>query len=475
MPEIGRRGSPGGIGRATPRMPACSSDDCWRDSPARAAKRNAMRICDVILKKRNGGELTGAEIEAVVGGYCRGEVPDAQAAAWLMAVCFRGMTPRETADLTMTMVRSGEVLDLGSIPGARLDKHSTGGVGDKTTLILVPLWAAAGVPVAKMSGRSLGHTGGTADKLEAIPGFRVALTPTQVVDQVARVGAVMATQTADLAPADKKLYALRDLTATVDCIPLIAASVMSKKIASGADAILLDVKAGSGAFMKTVGEARELASAMVEIGARAGRRVIAAITDMDQPLGCAVGNAIEVREAIEALNGGGPVDLIELCVALGGLGLVLGGKAETAEAGESMIREMLSDGRGARKLAEIIEAQGGDPSVVDDPSSLALAPVSRPVLSERSGFVRGLDALRVARAAVKLGCGRGAAGAEPDLSAGIYLHRKIGDRVETGDLLAEIHSADEDAALRASGLLPDAFEIARGPARPGPLVHAVIP
>lgn len=433
-----------------------------------------MRIYDIILKKRNGGELTAEEIEAVVGGYCRGEVPDAQAAAWLMAVCFQGMTPRETADLTMTMVRSGEVLDLSCISGTKLDKHSTGGVGDKTTLVLVPLWAAAGVPVAKMSGRSLGHTGGTADKLEAIPGFRVTMSPEQVVEQVTRVGAVMATQTADLAPADKQLYALRDLTATVDCIPLIAASVMSKKIASGADAILLDVKAGSGAFMKTAAEARQLASAMVEIGRQVGCRVIAAITDMDQPLGCAVGNAVEVREAIEVLNGVGPQDLTDLCATLGGLGLVLGGKVETAEDGERLIRRMLSDGRGARKLKEIIEAQGGDPSVVDTPSLLPQTPEIRQVLSRQSGFVRRLDALGIAQAALELGCGRAVSGAEPDLSAGVLLYRKIGDRVQTGEPLAEIHAGDARSADAACDMVLNAFDIGSEPVESGPMIQGVL-
>lgn len=434
-----------------------------------------MRIYDTIFKKRSGGELTAEEIEAIVGGYARGEVPDAQMAAWLMAVCFRGMTPRETADLTMTMVRSGEVLDLSCIPGVKIDKHSTGGVGDKTTLILVPLWAVAGVPVAKMSGRSLGHTGGTADKLESIPHFRVSLTPEEVVDQVKRIGAVMATQTADLAPADKKVYALRDLTATVDCIPLIAASVMSKKIASGADAILLDVKAGSGAFMKSVAEAEALASAMVDIGRQVGRETIAVITDMDQPLGRAVGNAIEVREAIEVLQGGGPDDLVALCVTLGGLGLVLGGKADTPEQGERMIRKMLADGRGARKLEEIIEAQAGDPSVVADPSRLPQAPVSAPVLSPGSGFVRRIDALGVARAALELGCGRAEPGALPDLSAGVYLDRKVGDAVDVGDTLANVYARSESLLPNASSLILNSFDISREPASSRTLVHGIIP
>lgn len=433
-----------------------------------------MRIYDIILKKRSGDELTREEIDAIVGGYARGEVPDAQMAAWLMAVCFRGMTPRETADLTLTMVDSGEKLDLSCIPGIKIDKHSTGGVGDKTTLILVPLWAAAGVPVAKMSGRSLGHTGGTADKLGAIPGFRVSLTPEEVIDQVKRVGAVMATQTADLAPADKKVYALRDLTATVDCIPLIAASVMSKKIASGADAILLDVKAGSGAFMKSAAEAQSLAAAMVDIGRQVGRETIAVVTDMEQPLGRAVGNAIEVREAIEVLQGGGPEDLVRLCVTLGGLGLVLGGKADTPEQGERIICEMLADGRGARKLEQIIEAQEGDPSVVDDPSRLPQAAVTVPILSAEPGFVTHVDALGVARAAMEVGCGRAEPGAVPDLSAGIYLDRKAGDAVRKGETLARIYAGSKSPLVSASHLLQDAFSIGGEPVPKRELVRGVI-
>jgi len=432
-----------------------------------------MRAYDIILKKRNGEALDAEEIAFIVRGCVSCEIPDSQIAAWLMAVFFRGMSTSETADLTMEMVRSGRTLDLSSIPGVKVDKHSTGGVGDKATLVLVPLLAAAGVPIAKMSGRSLGHTGGTLDKLESIPGFSVSLSPDEIVEQVKRIGAAIAGQTADLVAADKKLYALRDLTATVDCVPLIAASVMSKKIACGADAIVLDVKAGCGAFVKTVPEAMRLARAMVEIGAKVGRKTVAAITDMEQPLGRAVGNAIEVREAIETLKGHGPDDLVELCAVLGGIALVLGGKASSRKDGERMIREMLADGRGASKLREIIEAQGGNPAVMDDPSLLPTAPVVREIASPKSGYVTSLDALGIACAATALGAGRGSAGAKPDLAVGVYLHKKIGERVSEGEPLAEIHARDEGSARDAESLVLGAYSFGGKPS-PRALIHEIL-
>ena len=433
-----------------------------------------MRIYDVILKKRNGEELAPEEIEFVVGGYARDEAPDAQMAAWLMAVYFRGMTAGETAALTTAMARSGRTLDLSSIPGVKVDKHSTGGVGDKTTLVLVPLLAAAGVPVAKMSGRSLGHTGGTLDKLEAIPGFSVDLSPQQIVDQVKRIGAAIAGQTAELVPADKKIYALRDITATVDCMPLIAASVMSKKIASGADAIVLDVKAGSGAFMKTVQEAMALARAMVEIGKQVGKATVAAITNMEQPLGRAVGNALEVKEAIETLKGGGPDDLIELCTVLGGIGLALGGKASTRAEGEQVIRELLANGGGAAKLRELIEVQGGNPAVVDDISLLPAASFVQAVKSPAAGYVARLDALRIAYAANALGAGRGEPGAAPDPSVGVYLLKKTGDYVSEGEPLAEIHARDRASVELAAESVLAAYTFSQKPPDPQPLVHEII-
>ena len=433
-----------------------------------------MSVCDIILRKRDGCVLTFEEIEFIVGSYARGEAPDAQMAAWLMAVYFRGMTPEETAELTMAMVHSGRTLDLSAIPGIKVDKHSTGGVGDKTTLVLVPLLAAAGVPVAKMSGRSLGHTGGTLDKLEAIPGFCVNLSPEQIVDQVKRIGAAIAGQTAELVPADKKIYALRDITATVDCVPLIAASVMSKKIGSGADAIVLDVKAGSGAFMKTAGEAAELARLMVDIGKQVGKATVAAITNMEQPLGRAVGNALEVKEAVETLKGGGPDDLVELCGILGGIAIALGGKASTREEGERIIRRLLANGSGAAKFREIIEAQGGNPAVVDDDSLLPAAPLVEPIKSPRTGYVARVDAFRIACAATALGAGRGEPGAVPDPSVGVYLFKKMGDYASKGEPLVEIHASDRASADLAAESALAAYTFSRKPPDPQPLVYEVI-
>jgi pyrimidine-nucleoside phosphorylase len=433
-----------------------------------------MRIYDLIMKKRDGYALTAEEINFLVTGYLRSDVSDAQMAAWLMAVYFNGMTLEETVELTLCMVHSGQVLDLSSIPGTKVDKHSTGGVGDKTTLILMPLLAAAGIPVVKMSGRSLGYTGGTLDKLESIPGFSTNLSPAEMIEQVKRIGIAIAGQTDSLVPADKKIYALRDLTATVECIPLIAASVMSKKIAAGADAIVLDVKSGSGAFMQTGTAAGELARTMVQIGEQAGKRTVAVITDMDQPLGCAIGNAIEVREAIETLNGGGPRDLVELVTVLGGISLVLGGKAERREQGEEMVRQLLTNGAAAAKFRELVRDQGGDESVVADPSRLAIAPAARTVNSVSSGYVTRLDALTIARAETALGAGRGAATATPDLSVGIYLLEKIGDAITSGEPLAKIHALDESSAQIAARLVSDAYVIGTAHTDHRPLVSEVI-
>lgn len=433
-----------------------------------------MRIYDIIRKKRDGERLSGEEIDLLISGYSRGEIPDSQMAAWLMSVFFRGMSARETADLTNSMVNSGRRLDLSVIPGIKVDKHSTGGVGDKTTLILTPLLAAAGVPVVKMAGRSLGYTGGTLDKLESIQGFSVTLTPDQMIEQVRRIGVAIAGQTTELVPADKKIYALRDLTATVECIPLIAASVMSKKIAAGADAIVLDVKVGSGAFVKTLPEAVELARAMVDIGNHLGRTTVAAITDMEQPLGCAVGNALEVAEAIRTLKGDGPRDLVDLCAVLGGIALHLGAKASSREEGETIIRELIASGKGVDKFRELIEAQGGNAEVVNDPTLLRAAPIIRTVVARESGYVSRLDAMGIARAETELGAGRGDAGAKPDLSVGIYLHKKMGDMVHAGDSLAEVHASKPESVTPAMELVEAAYAFSEQKPTQSPLVYEIV-
>ncbi|MHB1456602.1 MAG: thymidine phosphorylase [Armatimonadota bacterium] len=433
-----------------------------------------MRAYDIITQKRDGGVLSSDQIRFMVEGFTCGEVPDSQMAAWLMAVYFRGMNSRETHDLTMSMVHSGDVIDLGVIPGIKVDKHSTGGVGDKTTLVLIPLLAAAGIPMVKMAGRSLGYTGGTIDKLESIPGFRANLSIEEVVSQVSRIGAAITAQTPHLVPADKKIYALRDLTATVESIPLIAASVMSKKIAAGADAFVLDVKVGSGAFMKDIESAVKLAHAMVEIGRNAGKHTIAAITDMGQPLGRAVGNALEVKEAIDTLKGAGPDDLVELCTQLGGIAMVLGGKVASREDGAARIKELIDSGKGLDKLRELIQAQGGDPRVVDDTSLLPTAPIVHSVTASQEGFVDILDAHRIAEAEAILGGSRGEADDSPDLSVGIYLMKKRGDRVSRRDILALVHASDEASAHDAEQVVLSAYTFADTPPIPHPLVHQVV-
>jgi len=433
-----------------------------------------MRAYDLIRTKRDGGTLSAEEIEFLVTGFVRGEIPDYQMSAFLMAVYFRGMTPEETTHLTLAMARSGRILDLSGIPGTKVDKHSSGGVGDKTSIALVPLVASCGVPVPKMSGRGLGHTGGTLDKLESIPGFRTVLSVEAFVEQVRRVGCAIVAQTADLAPADGKIYALRDVTATVDSIPLIASSIMSKKIASGADAIVLDVKAGSGAFMKQVQDAHRLAHTMVEIGRLVGRRTVAVVSDMDQPLGRAVGNAVEVREAIATLRGEGPADLTDLCLALGSRMLVLGGRVTSLEEGEELLRAQIRNGAGLCKLAEMIRSQGGDPAVVEDPARLPSAPVTVQVQAPEAGYVQAIDAEAVGLAAMRLGAGRARKDDPIDHGVGIVLQAKVGDRVELGQVLAQILSRDEAVGAEGARRVLAAYRI--GPERPAtrPLVHAVI-
>lgn len=433
-----------------------------------------MRPYDLILKKRNGAELEREEIEYLVNGYVSGRIEDYQMAAFLMAVYFRGMSPRETADLTMAMVRSGETVDLSGVDGTKVDKHSTGGVGDKTSLVLVPLVASAGVPVAKMSGRGLGHTGGTLDKLEAIPGFSVNLDRQQFLDNVRRIKAAIVGQQANLVPADGKMYALRDVTATVDSIPLIASSIMSKKIAGGADAIVLDVKVGEGAFMKSREQAAALARQMVDIGAAVGRRTVAVLSDMSQPLGRAVGNSLEVREAIDTLKGTGPADLTELCLALGGHMLALAGLAANAKQGYQVLREQLDSGAAMAKFRELVVAQGGDPRAVDDPSLLTVARNVEAVPAPREGYVKGVAAQEIGLAAMALGAGRAAKGAPIDLSVGVVVDRKIGDRVEKGEPLARVFASDPVRAAESVRRIQAAYVI--GPERcpPPPLILGVI-
>ena len=435
-----------------------------------------MRTVDVIQKKRDGLELTSEEIAFLIEGYSRGEVPDYQMAAWAMAVYFRGMTARETADLTLAMARSGDQVDLSPIVGIKVDKHSTGGVGDTTTLVLAPLVAAAGVPVAKMSGRGLGHTGGTIDKLEAIPGFSVEQTKEQFMRQVNEIGVAVVGQSGDMAPADKKLYSLRDVTATVNSIPLIASSIMSKKIAAGADAIVLDVKTGSGAFMKTLEESIELAQAMVAIGEQVGRETIAVITDMDEPLGLAVGNALEVKEAIDTLRGQGPEDLQELCLALGAYMLIAGQKAASFDEAKAKLASLIESGAALDKFKSFLAAQGGDEAVADDLTRLPAAEQVIPVAAPQGGYVAAIAAEAVGVAAMLLGAGRATKESTIDLGVGVVLHMKVGDAVAAGEPLAELHvtGASETLVAEVRGRILEAYRIQEEPVKRPPLIYAVI-
>ena len=414
-----------------------------------------IRPAELIQRKRDGGELADEELADLVLGYARDEIPDYQLAAFCMAVYFRGLSPRETFALTDAMVRSGEVIDLQAEIGRPVaDKHSTGGVGDKASLVVGPLVAACGIPFGKMSGRGLGHTGGTLDKLESIPGFRVELSRDEFVEQVRDVGLAIVGQTAELVPADKKLYALRDVTATVENVSLIAASIMSKKIAAGANAIVLDVKVGDGAFMKSIGDARELAEAMLELGRRADRRVVCELTDMDQPLGHAVGNALEIREAVATLRGDGPADLTELSVASAAHLVTLCDGAEQADA-RSRVEAAMRSGSALESYERWIRAQGGDPSE----GALPHAPVVREVLAPRDGAVTRLGALAVGVASVHLGAGRAVKDAPIDHTVGIVCRAKRGDRVAAGDVLAEIHAGDAPAAEAAVAEVEAAYEL----------------
>ncbi len=433
-----------------------------------------MRVYELIQKKRDGGELADAEIRWLIGGFAREEIPDAPIAAFLMAVYFRGMSGRETAALTQAMVDSGERMDLREVRGRTVDKHSTGGVGDKTSLVVVPLAASAGVRVAKLSGRGLGHTGGTLDKLESIPGFQIQLSPEALIAQVNRIGCAIAGQSARLVPADRQLYALRDVTATVDSLPLIASSVMSKKIAAGSEAIVLDVKAGSGAFMKSPEAARALAEAMVGIGRAAGRRTVALVSAMDEPLGRAVGNALEVEEALQTLRGEGPSDFRELCLALGAHMATLGEVAAGERAARVLVEERLSTGQALRTFRAMVEAQGGDPAVVDDPGRLPRARVRAPVRAETEGTVLAIDAEAIGQAAMVLGAGRARAADRIDPAAGLVIERKVGDRVARGETLALVHTSDPGRVDEGVRRVIRAYRIGVGTPAKSPLVHTVV-
>ena len=434
-----------------------------------------FRAIDVIRTKRDGGELSGHEIESMVNAYTRGEVPDYQVSAWLMAVILRGMTRAETAALTDAMLRSGEVLDLSFLPAKKVDKHSTGGVGDKTSLVLAPLAAAAGVAVPMISGRGLGHTGGTLDKLEAIPGFNVNLPVAQFRRVLETCGCAMIGQTAEIAPADRKLYELRDVTGTVESPYLICASIMSKKLAEGIDALVLDVKTGSGAFMKSEKDAAFLAELMVETGERMGKQVVALITDMDQPLGCMIGNALEVVEVVELLRGQGPEDLWELCLELAGWMLHLGGVADSVAAGKKQSEKLITSGKALDKFRQMVELQGGDPRAVDDPKQLPQAEYTMTVSSPRSGYLASLQCEQVGTACVILGGGRERKEDSVDPAVGIVLHKKVGDSVSAGEALATIHYNSEARAVRARQLLLESYQIADSPSREKrPLIHHVM-
>jgi pyrimidine-nucleoside phosphorylase len=401
-------------------------------------------MVDLIAKKRDGKELTTEEINFFIDGYTKGDIPDYQVSAMNMAIYFQDMSDRERADLTMAIVNSGETIDLSAIEGIKVDKHSTGGVGDTTTLVLAPLVAALDIPVAKMSGRGLGHTGGTIDKLESIEGFHVEISKDEFVNLVNQHKIAVIGQTGNLTPADKKLYALRDVTATVNSIPLIASSIMSKKIAAGSDAIVLDVKTGAGAFMKTVEDAKELAHAMVSIGNNVGRKTMAVISDMSQPLGAAIGNSLEVQEAIDALRGEGPKDLEELCLALGRQMVYLAQKADSLEDAEEKLREVIRNGKALEKFKEFIQNQGGDSSVVDHPDRLPKAQYLIELPAQQDGVVAELVADEIGTAAMLLGAGRATKESEIDLAVGLMLNKKVGDTVKKGDSLVTIHANREN-------------------------------
>lgn len=429
-----------------------------------------MRPYDIIRKTRDGIGLSREEISFLIDGYVREDIEDYQMAAWAMAVYFRGMKTREIAWLTEAMVNSGTRVDLSGIEGIKVDKHSTGGVGDTTTMVLAPLVAAAGVPVAKMSGRGLGHTGGTLDKLESFPGFQVNLSMEDFVANVNKAKVSVIGQTAEIVPADGKLYALRDVTATVDSIPLIASSIMSKKIASGADALVLDVKVGNGAFMGNPEDARELAKTMVDIGENLGLRTVAVLSAMDRPLGRAVGNALEVKEAIAVLRGEGPEDLRELCLELGSRMLVLGGGAKNLAEGRQRLEQVLASGAALEKLRELVANQGGDAGLVDQPQLLPTAQIQQEVAAPRTGWITEMDTAGIGNAAQILGAGRSKKGESIDLAVGLEILAKTGDHVEAGQPLAILHANSQAAADAAAKSLLGCYSFGEEKKEPLPLI-----
>lgn len=433
-----------------------------------------MRMYDLIMKKRNGGTLSRDEIFFMIEGYTKGNIPDYQMSAMMMAIYFNGMDEKETAALTMAMAESGDQLDLSGIQGIKVDKHSTGGVGDKTSLALTPMVSACGVKIAKMSGRGLGHTGGTIDKLESFQGFSTSLSEEAFIDQVNRIGISIIGQTKNLAPADKKLYALRDVTATVDNMSLIASSIMSKKLAAGADAVVLDVKTGSGAFMKEEADAMLLAGEMMTIGKNAGRKMMAVISDMDQPLGNAVGNALEVKEAIETLKGHGPADFTELCMTLGSCMLMVAEIAENEQQAREMLKEAVDSGKALDKLAELVEAQGGDKRMVYETDLLPKASSITPLLSEKDGYVEKIQCDEVGICSLILGGGRETKESAIDLSVGIVLTKKVGSHVKAGEPLAYIHSNEEAKRLACEERLRKAFHIGDKVKKEGAIIHQIL-
>lgn len=433
-----------------------------------------MRMYDLINKKKNKKILSDKEIEFIVEGYSSGTIPDYQMSALLMAICLNGMNHEETAALTIAMANSGDRLDLSAIDGVKVDKHSTGGVGDKTTLILSPMVAALDIPVAKMSGRGLGHTGGTIDKLEAFPGFKTDISTNDFIDNVNKIKLSIVGQTANLAPADKKIYALRDVTATVDNISLIASSIMSKKIASGSDVIVLDVKTGSGAFMKTYEDSLNLAKEMVMIGNIAGVKTYALITDMNQPLGNMVGNTLEVKEAIQTLNGQGPADLLEVSISLASYMLLGAGRVNSINEGRRLLQETIDNKSALHKFAEFIEAQGGNSEAVYDIDKFEKASIVEDLISETDGYVTNIHTDEVGMTSLTLGGGRERKDSQIDLSVGIHIHKKIGDKIKKGDAIASLHSNDKDKVKAAKERLGNAYEIRDTKPEKNPYVYAVV-